>query len=249
MAIRDNNDLETVRQGGPAYLIMIDAMVSGEPENPVLLTTAAQLHGTYADVFVKDEERALLLTDKALAYARRACCAHRTALCDLYRSGEDEFRTQLTSAGPGDVPVLYALGSAWASWITVRSGKLDALAQVPRIQAIMETILRLDETWMDGGAHLYLGTIATLLPPALGGRPEEARAHFDKAVSISGGKNLMASVLYARRYARMVYDRELHDSLLKGVLDADPGQPGYTLVNTLARLQAKELLEQADDYF
>jgi hypothetical protein len=113
----------------------------------------------------------------------------------------------------------------------------------------METVTRLDETFMDGGAHLYLGTIATLLPPMLGGRPDDARTHFERAVELCGGRNLMARVLFAKRYARMVYDRELHDRLLGEVLAANPDQPGYTLVNTLAQVQARELLDESPDYF
>ncbi len=54
---------------------------------------------------------------------------------------------------------------------------------------------------------------------------------------------------FARYYARTLYDRELHDQLLREVLTADPVQPGYTLFNTLAQAQAEELLESADDYF
>ncbi|MFH1156658.1 MAG: TRAP transporter TatT component family protein [Pseudomonadota bacterium] len=248
-AIRDNNDLETVRQGSPAYLIMIDALVGSDPSNPGLLTTAALLNGTYADVFVKDKDRALLLTDKALGFALKACCAERSAFCGIDRIKETELKTVLASARKKDVPVLYALGSVWASWINVRSGQLDALSQVPRIQAIMETVVALDEMYMDGGAHLFLGTIATLLPPMLGGRPEDARTHFEKAIAISGGRNLMAKVLFARRYARMVYDRELHDRLLGEVLEAAADEPGYTLVNTLAKIQARELLDGSADYF
>ncbi|MBU0970353.1 MAG: TRAP transporter TatT component family protein, partial [Proteobacteria bacterium] len=50
-------------------------------------------------------------------------------------------------------------------------------------------------------------------------------------------------------YARMIFDRDLHDRLLKEVLDTNPAAPGYTLVNTYAQKQARQLLENAEDYF
>jgi hypothetical protein len=56
-------------------------------------------------------------------------------------------------------------------------------------------------------------------------------------------------VLFARHYARLVFDRELHDRLLGEVLDAEPRVPGLTLSNVLAREQARELLAGAEDYF
>ena len=54
---------------------------------------------------------------------------------------------------------------------------------------------------------------------------------------------------YAHTYARLMFDRPLHDRLLKEVMAADPAVPGYTLNNVLAQQQARQLLNSADDYF
>ena len=110
-------------------------------------------------------------------------------------------------------------------------------------------IILLDETYQDGGAHLYLGVLNTFLPPALGGKPDEGKQHFERAIELSRGKNLIIKVIYARQYARLLFKRQLHDRLLKEVLNAKPNIPGYTLLNTLAQEQAKELLNSADEYF
>ena len=59
----------------------------------------------------------------------------------------------------------------------------------------------------------------------------------------------MVKVLFARSYARLVFDRPLHDRLLTEVIDADPEAPGLTLSNTIARSQARNLLADADEYF
>ena len=83
----------------------------------------------------------------------------------------------------------------------------------------------------------------------MGGKPELGRNHFERAIKISRGKNLMAKVIYARQYARLVFDRELHDHLLQEVLEADPEVRGYTLLNTLAQREARELLKSGEDYF
>jgi hypothetical protein len=53
----------------------------------------------------------------------------------------------------------------------------------------------------------------------------------------------------AEFYARLVFDRELHDRLLGEVLAADPKAPGYTLMNTLAQQRANQLLASGKDYF
>ena len=59
----------------------------------------------------------------------------------------------------------------------------------------------------------------------------------------------MVKVIFAKMYARMMFDRKLHDKLLEEVLSADPYIPGYTLVNTRAQIEAQELLESAEEYF
>jgi hypothetical protein len=59
----------------------------------------------------------------------------------------------------------------------------------------------------------------------------------------------MSKVLYAKHYARMAFDRNMHDNLLKTVLSAQVASPGLTLINTLAQQQAQVLLDSADDYF
>jgi hypothetical protein len=83
----------------------------------------------------------------------------------------------------------------------------------------------------------------------MGGEPEKGRAHFERAVALSNGRNLMAKVSFAKHYGRLVFDRELHDRLLQEVLAASPKAPGQTLLNVLAQQQARELLDSADHYF
>ena len=59
----------------------------------------------------------------------------------------------------------------------------------------------------------------------------------------------MDQVQFARYYARLVFDRPLHDRLLNEVLAAETKRPRLTLTNTLAQEQARKLLASADAYF
>lgn len=248
-AILDNNDLKTVEDGAPAYLLMMDGLIRNDPQNPDLLRSAANLYASYSDVFVKDPERARRLTDKALEYALRSLCSDTPDCCGMKHMGYDEFKQRIGQINPEAVSYLYTLGSSWASWISTHRDDWNAVAEMSRVEAIMLRVVELDETWRDGGAYMYLGTLATLLPPALGGNPERGREYFEKAIQISKEKNLMVKVIYARQYARLVFDRELHDRLLGEVLKSEAHAPGYTLINTLARDQAEELLKTAENYF
>ena len=61
--------------------------------------------------------------------------------------------------------------------------------------------------------------------------------------------SLSAKLEYARFYAKLMYERELHDRLLKEILEADPKHDGFILTNKLAQMEAIKLLAEADEYF
>jgi len=248
-AVLDSDDLKTVEAGLPAYLLMMDGMVEAHPEDDDLLQAAATLNGAYAGLFAKDGRRAQRLTDKALNYGFRAICVNRPQICRARKERFRVFEPAVKQTGREDVPKLYALGTAWAGWIQAHREDMNAVADLPRVEAIMRRVVELDESYEGGVAHMYLGAMSILVPPALGGNPKAAEKHFTQAIKLSQGKNLMAKVVYAEKYARMMFDRKLHDRLLKDVLKADPKVPGYTLMNTYAQERARKLLAGADDYF
>jgi len=68
-------------------------------------------------------------------------------------------------------------------------------------------------------------------------------------VLLTDGEDLAAKVEFARGYARLMYDRELHDRLVAEVLEADPEVDGYTLTNVLAQRDAAMLAATAEEYF
>ena len=249
LAIQNQDDPATVRDGAPAYLLMIDGLIEGDPQNEDLLLAGARLYGSYTSAFVDDELRAQRLANKSLAYARRALCLDVVAVCDASAGKLEQFTASLAGTSRSDLRAMYAYAVAWASWIQVNSSDWNAVADLAKVTALFEQCLVLDESYDGGGAHLYLGVLKSLLPAALGGKPEQARSHFERARELSGGKNLMVDVLMARHYARNVYDQELHDELLNAVLAADAEYAGYTLINSLAKLEADQLLAESADFF
>jgi hypothetical protein len=66
-AILNQDDPELVRDGAPAYLLMLDSFVEGAPENEAVLSAAASLYSAYGAVFVDDPLRASKLTTRGPA--------------------------------------------------------------------------------------------------------------------------------------------------------------------------------------
>ena len=246
--ILNSDDPELVRDAAPAYLLLVDSILSPE-SSPELLGQAASLNGAYAAAFVTDPERAQKFADKALKYAQQAICADFDEACTARTMPFSEFEAWVSELSVKDVPMVYAYATSWAGWIQANADDWAAIAELQRVKTLMARVAELDESYDNAGPRLYLGVFETLLPPAMGGRPEVGREHFERALELSQHRHLLAKVYYADSYARLVFDRELHDQLLGEVLSADVNAPDLTLTNTIAQQQARELLDSADDYF
>lgn len=245
----DQDDVATARDGIPAWLVLIDGLIQGDPQDAGMLVAGARLYGAYAGGFVDDPERAARLSARAFDYARRATCLQLPRLCGQFDQPFEGFQAELAKAGRNDVGALYALASAWAGRIQTSSADWKSIADLPKVQALVERVVALDPDYQQGEPYMILGVLATLRPASLGGKPDEGRADFEKALAMSGGRNQMVRVLYAEHYARLVFDQELHDRLLNEAIAADPHAPGLTLVNVLAQQRAKKLLESGKEFF
>ena len=248
-AIVNQDDPELIRDGAPSYLLLIEGMINGEPENSSLLMAGANLYTLYAAVFVDDSERAARMSNKARNYANRALCLQVKASCQLTTIPVSEIDPLIEQISIENIDALYTDAMSWALWIQQRSDDWNAIAEVPKVEAMLQRVVALNESYRDGEAHLYLGILKSLLPPSLGGRPADGERHFKRALELSKGKNLNVYVEYANRYARIVFNRKLHDELLTTAIKADPVVSGMTLSNVLAQRKAKELLAESDNYF
>ena len=247
-AILNHNDPETVASALPAYLLMQEASVIGDTDNESLLLSTANLYGAYLSLLPDDIIRKQRLSQKGLNFALQGLCVHDSKWCDLQQKTYDQVQALLSKTDLDDVDSLYSIASTWSAWIQTNKSDWNAIAQLAQVKLILQRIIELDEGYKQGAAHVYLAVMESLLPESLGGQPELAKQHFERAMQLSP-TNLMVQVLYAKHYARLVFDRDLHDKLLKSTLAAQATAPGLTLINTLAQQQARQLLESADDYF
>jgi hypothetical protein len=248
-AVLDHNDPETVHQGAPAYLLMVDAMIAGDPDNTGLLIAGAQLYSSYTSGFVTDLERASRLAERGRSYGWRALCESERSTCGSWQLPFDQFQSVIDGIEEKHVAALFAAGAAWGTWVQVNRADWSAIADKARVEAIMLRVTELNEGYRDGAAYTYLGVLNSIIPAALGGKPEQGRADFERAIELSDGQDLMTKVLLAKEYARMVFDRELHDRLLTEVIEADPDVPGLVLLNTMAQAEARVLLAESEEYF
>ena len=246
-AILNSPDIETVKEAIPAYLVLIDGFLVDGEGDPSLYLAASQLNGAFTALV--EEERAQILATKAFDYAQRGACLKRRELCGLGQLPFKSFETRVDGLSAQAIDPAYQLAVAWTGYIQANSGDMRAIGQLGRVKYLLERVLALDPRWAEGSAQLYMGGLETILPASMGGKPEKGRMHFERAIEYSDGRFLMAKVIYAEQYAKLVFDKELHDRLLTEVVNADPVALDLTLINRVAQRRAAVLLAESDEYF
>ena len=250
-SILNSEDPELVREALPSYLLLLDSVVAGSPDNTAALSAAAQLYAVYGASLVDDPQRSAILTTKGREYGVRAICTVNSDVCELEGITFDQYAEIIGSFDDDEqeITALYSYSVSSLAWIRSNADDYNALANLPKVEFSLEHLMALGPGEYESGICLYLGILNTLRPPALGGKPDVAQEWFERGIALSEGKDLSMKVEYARSYARLLYDRELHDRLLNEVLEADVKQPDLTLFNILAQDEAHALLASADDYF
>lgn len=263
-AITESNDLQTVMQALPAYIILLDGLIEGNPENKDNLMASVKLMNAYssllgaqldiAENLSKYEIKRIrgqrkILNKKSLDRAEQAVCLQKKILCNLTKVKYNDLNDKIKNLNDEEMISLYHLATAWVSWIQVNTDDWNAMAQIAQAKFIMEKIVEYDETIDNGNAHVYLGVLNSIIPATLGGKPEIGQQHFKSAIRISKNKNLMAKALYAEYYSRLVFNETLHQKLIFEILAAEKNNKNQDLINTLAIEKAKVLQRSAPDYF
>jgi hypothetical protein len=244
-------DPTIVRQGSPAYLMLVDGLIEAYPNRRELLTAGCQGYTVYASSFVEDSDpvKASLLYAKAKEYGFRALSIKR----DFRQAASgplDDFVIFLKDYNQEHVPALFWTNSAWAKWIGLNLDSLEALADMPMLEASMKRVIELDGSFFYGSPHLHMGVYLAAKPAIIGGDIDKARDHFDQAFALGADKLLSAKVLYAKYYAVGLKDRALFKDTLQEVLEAPVNEiPELTLSNTLAKEKARDLLEKTNESF
>jgi hypothetical protein len=244
------SDLRILREGMPAYLMLIDGMIQALPDNEQLLIVGAQSYSSFASLFVEDQDKeyANLLYERGKRYALRSL--EMRGFKEPFQNPFDDFKEGLQRLGKKDVPYIFWAATCWANWILLNLDSMEAMSELPRVEWMMKRVLELDEGFYYGGPHLFMGIWLASRPKIAGGDLEKAQDHFLKALDLGQGKFLMAYIYYAKYYAQKIMDEELFISTLQKVIETPANiVPELTLMNSVAQKKAKDLLEHVEDYF
>jgi len=251
LAFNEESDVQLAHEGLASNLKLLEALIKSDPENEQFLLFASQGYNAYALAFAEDDsvERARTLYLRGRDYGLRILNQDR-AFRDAFEKDDAAFTAAVKSLGKEYVPAVFWTAFGWGSYVNITRTDIGALADLGKVQALIQFVIDNDPTYYQGGAYLFLGSIEGTTPRGLGGKPEKAREYFEKALAINGGKFLMTQVYYAQAYAAQVLDQELFRSLLQQVEEADVNAlPEMRLVNAVAKQKARRLMEREEEIF
>lgn len=249
-SLEQQEDLNLIKDGTPALLLMLDGLLQKEPNDLKIRMAATQAYTAYAALLneFQEPERAATISAIAKRHGLHLLAKHTTLGLDTQKSLAD-FTPTLGAVGQSETAPLFWGGQAWATWVRLQNGAPAAMADLPKVEQIMLRVLELDESYYYGSAHIFLGGYYGSLPVSLGGKPEESREHFERALAINDRNFLYTQVLYAETYARMTLNRELFQSLLAEALNRQTTDKRLISANLLAKKRAQLLLARIDEYF
>ena len=256
-----DDDLELVGAATPFGLKTIESLLAEVPDHRGLLLAATRGFTQYAYVWVQmpaeeGEERDVRASYEQYARARRLYLRARDyglRGLRLERSA-DALATDpvkaLAATTREDVPLLYWTGVAWAAAISLSKDSPAVIAGLPAVDALISRAAALDPDFDRGTLRSFLIGYEMSRPNAAADAEARARAHFTRAVELSGGRHAGPYVSLAESVCVERKSRAEFERLLKHAISLDPGaQAEWRLANLVMQKRARRLLARADELF
>lgn len=253
-SILSEDDVELARSGLEAELKLLEGLIRLDPDNVELLTIAAKGFTGYSMLFLEDSNRvrAMNMYRRGRDYGFRAMNELQSKIKLDSQSGLDDVQAAIGELKRGEVASVYWTAIAWSSLINLeRATSFNVLAEVPRVNSLMEWVFKQDSTFYFAGPLWYYGIYYSTVPPIAGGSLELSKRYFDSALQLSGDRFLFGKLMYAKIYAVQSLDRDLFIQLLNDIIEQplDRNDAELILLNTVSKIKAKVLLDKVDDYF
>ena len=259
-----DNDPELIREAVPFALKLEESLLAESPDHRGLLLATTCGFTQYSYAFVQEDADELDAKDVTAATAMRVRArklylrARNYGLRGLEVShrgfGEAlqaDPKKAVRVARKRDVPLLYWTAAAWGAAISVSKDQPDIVADLPKVEALIDRALELDESFDYGAIHTFLINYEMARP---GVKTEEAvtraKQNFERAMQLSGGQLASPLVAYAEAVCVQKQQRAEFEKLLNQALAIDVDQkPDWRLANLVMQRRAKWLLSRTDELF
>ncbi len=251
-----DNDPELIHAAAPFSLKLMESLLAESPRHRGLLLATTSGFTQYGYAFVQQEADELEVRDVAGATvlrdrARKLYLRARDYGLRGLRANDVGFDKAVRMATKRDVPLLFWTAAAWGATISISKNDPDIVADVPKVQALIDRALTLDESFEHGMIHAFLINYEMARPGlASAERWARAKEHFDRAVELSRGRLASPLVTYAEAVCVQRQQRAEFEKLLKQALEINVDQmPDWRLANLVTQRRARWLLGRLDELF
>lgn len=251
-AIFEESDLDFAEKAIPGNLTLLEALYRAkDKDDDHLAFLLTQGYTGYTLGFVEDVdvERAKVLYTRARDYGLKSLKKNKQFSQSLDQD-QAAFKKALQQFSKDDVPMIFWTANAWGNLINVSISDPSILGDLPKVNAMMEFVLKHDETYFYGSAHLYFAAILATTPKNLGGKPDSAKYHFEKCFEIGKNKFVLPHLYMAKSYCVQMQDKELFEKLISTIEETSLEElPEQRLVNAIAKRKAKKLAQRSEELF
>lgn len=258
-----DDDPDLVGDALPFSLKLMESLLAESPAHDGLLLALARNFTQYAYAFVQfpAEQREAADLEASRDGLARAGRLYLRARGYGLRGLEGRLPgfTNALAADPAaaarrarreDVPLLHWTAAAWAAAIAQGKDAPALVSDLPKVEALVDRALELDEAWDSGALHAFLITFEMARTTQAGDPVPRARGHFERAVELSGGRQAGPFLSYAESVCIPTEDRAGFEESLAAALAINPdADPPNRLANLVLQRRARWLLGQADNLF
>jgi hypothetical protein len=249
--LNEEQDLGIAEISIASNLKLLESILKSDPDNQHYLLLASLGYSSYALGFVEDDsaERASFFYLRGKEYGMKILITNEK-FADAQNKSIEEFRDALTTFSKDDAAAIFWTAISWGSYISLNLTDPSAIADLPKVEAMMKWIVQKDPFYFYGGAYFFLGTLYGSRPQMLGGNPDSSKEYFETCLRINSRKFLLTYVYYARSYAVQTQNRELFEDCLNRVDTTSIDiLPKARLSNAIAKKKAKLLRAKIDELF
>lgn len=256
-----DDDPELIRAAIPFSLKLMESLLAESPNHRGLRYATASGFTQYGYAFVQQDADELEAKDVAAGAALRQRAqklylrARNHGLRGLeakHPRFEQALRADaqkaVRSLRKAEVPLAYWTAAAWGAAISVSKNNPELIADVPLVEALIDRAAELEPDYSNGAIHGFLITFEMSRQGASGNPAARSRAHFERAVALTGGQSAAPYLSLAEAVAVKEQDRALFDSLLQKALAINvDAKPEWRLSNLVMQRRARWLAARADD--
>ena len=269
-ALAQESDYQLAHDAIPGTLKTIEGFWVVDPENEILLGLLTEGYCQYGTAFIEDDweiakfakkideveyhnARATHIFTRCLNYALKQ-------LGEGWQSGlfdTPETVAKLARETGGDKrDAMMWTALALGSIINHNLSRAEMLAYLSTVKIILDRVLELDKASVparkDYAAlpHIAYGMLYSAGGAQIGGDADKAKAAFENALTLTGGKLLLARTLMGYRVGVMTDNRKFFHDQLKQVLETPPSVwPEQRLANEVAHRRARRYLSHEKELF